>query len=89
MPCWELFEAQDPDYPACVLGDAMRVAVETAVRLGYNRWIGLSGAFVGMGGFGASASAETLFQHFGILRKAAVNAVENSQSSGQQEAEAP
>ena len=55
MPCWELFEQQPEDYRSAVLGTAPRVAVEAAVRLGWDRWLGERGAFVGMHGFGASA----------------------------------
>jgi len=42
------------------------VAVEAAVRFGWDRWLGPRGAFIGMEGFGASAPAEALFPHFGI-----------------------
>ena len=70
MPCWELFEAQDDAYRAAVLGTAPRVAVEAAARLGWDRWIGERGAFVGMTGFGASAPAPKLYEHFGITPQA-------------------
>ncbi len=70
MPCWELFEAQDEAYHAQVLGKAPRVAVEAAARLGWDRWLGEGGAFVGMNGFGASARGEELYQHFGITAQA-------------------
>ncbi|MDE2357662.1 MAG: transketolase [Alphaproteobacteria bacterium] len=66
MPCWERFEAQDPAYRAAVLGEAPRVAIEAAVRLGWDRWLGPKGAFVGMEGFGASAPAGQLYAHFAI-----------------------
>ena len=66
MPCWELFEEQDDAYRTSVLGAAPRVAVEAAVRLGWDRWIGDQGMFVGMKGFGASAPAPDLYRHFGI-----------------------
>ncbi len=66
MPCWERFEAQDDAYRAKVLGAAPRVAVEAAARLGWDRWIGERGAFIGMTGFGASAPAPQLYEHFGI-----------------------
>ena len=66
MPCWELFEAEPKEYRDRVLGTAPRVAVEAAVGFGWNRWIGEHGAFVGMLGFGASASGEALYPHFGI-----------------------
>jgi transketolase len=66
MPCWELFEEQDSDYRRQVLGSAPRVAIEAAARLGWDRWIGENGAFVGMTGFGASAPAPDLYRHFDI-----------------------
>src|SRR5712671_2952884 len=66
MPCWELFEAQSADYRTAVLGAAPRVAVEAAVRLGWDRWLGERSAFIGMSGFGASAPVEALYPHFGI-----------------------
>jgi transketolase len=66
MPCWELFEKQPEDYRNGVLGDAPRVGVEAAVRLGWDRWLGPRSAFIGMSDFGASAPAEALFPHFGI-----------------------
>ena len=66
MPCWELFAAQGVAYRTEVLGSAPRVAVEAAVGQGWERWIGERGIFVGMSGFGASAPAAKLFEHFGI-----------------------
>ncbi|RUU34178.1 MULTISPECIES: transketolase [unclassified Mesorhizobium] len=70
MPCWELFEEQDADYRKSVLGSAPRIAVEAAARLGWDRWIGDTGAFVGMAGFGASAPAPDLYRHFDITPEA-------------------
>ncbi len=70
MPCWELFEAQDKTYQNAVLGTAPRLAIEAAVCFGWERYIGSSDNFVGMDGFGASAPAPTLFEHFGITAKA-------------------
>jgi transketolase len=70
MPCWELFAAQPAAYRQAVLGTAPRVAVEAAVRLGWERWLGDNGAFVGMDGFGASAPAAQLYEHFGITAAA-------------------
>ena len=66
MPSWELFEQQSDHYRNAVLGLAPRVAVEAAVRLGWDRYIGPNGGFVGMSGFGASGSGEELYTHFGI-----------------------
>jgi transketolase len=66
MPCWELFAAQPVAYRRAVLGSAPRVGVEAAIEQGWDRWIGDGGAFVGMTGFGASAPAAKLFDHFRI-----------------------
>jgi transketolase len=74
MPSWELFEEQSAEYRAQVLGTAPRVAVEAAARLGWDRWIGERGAFVGMTTFGASAPAEALYPHFGITAEAVADA---------------
>jgi transketolase len=74
MPCWELFEAQDEAYQAEVLGEAPRIAIEAAARLGWDRWIGPGGAFIGMTSFGASAPAGGLYRHFNITSEAIVAA---------------
>jgi transketolase len=75
-PCWELFDRQDGAYRASVIGTAsVRVAVEAAVRMGWERFIGEDGGFVGMTGFGASAPAERLYQEFGITPQAVAEAV--------------
>jgi transketolase len=66
MPCWELFAEQPVAYRDTVLGTAPRVAVEAAVGFGWQRWLGEKGIFVGMTGFGASAPAGQLYEHFGI-----------------------
>jgi transketolase len=75
MPCFALFEAQSEGYRREVLGHHLpRLAVEAGVRSGWDRYIGPEGGFVGMPGFGASAPAKTLFQHFGITAEAVVKA---------------
>jgi len=66
MPCWELFEEQDDAYKAEVLGDAPRVGVEAAVEMGWRKWIGDNGRFIGMKGFGASGPGPELYKYFGI-----------------------
>jgi transketolase len=75
VPCWRLFEQQDDAYKLSVIGDApARVAVEAGVRMGWDRFIGEHGGFVGMTGFGASAPAARLYQEFGITVEAVVAA---------------
>ncbi|MBP1842920.1 transketolase [Rhizobium petrolearium] len=74
MPCWELFEQQSPEYRKAVLGTAPRIGIEAAARLGWDRYLGEDGVFIGMNGFGASAPAAALYEHFGITAKAVVEA---------------
>ncbi|MFM7250090.1 MAG: transketolase [Planctomycetaceae bacterium] len=77
MPSWDLFEAQDRAYRDAVLPPAItaRVACEAACGFGWERWIGPGGRFVGMTGFGASAPAAALYEHFGITPEAVAAAV--------------
>jgi transketolase len=69
LPCWELFEKQDQAYRDQVLPSNIeaRVGVEAAVRLGWDRWIGPKGVFVGVGDrYGASAPYKDIFKEYGI-----------------------
>ncbi|GAA5079076.1 transketolase [Roseibacterium beibuensis] len=82
MPCWELFEEQDEAYRRRVLpGGPVRVAIEAAIRFGWDRWLfGERGkreksGFIGMHGFGASAPAGDLYTHFGITAEATADKV--------------
>jgi transketolase len=77
MPCWELFEEQPDAYRRKVLPPGpVRVAIEAAVRFGWDRWLFGEGGrrekagFVGMHDFGASAPAEVLYKEFGITAEA-------------------
>ena len=75
MPCWELFDAQSDDYRDAVLGrKTVRIGIEAAARLGWDRWVGKKGAFIGMPGFGESAPYQELYKHFGITVDAVVKA---------------
>ena len=75
MPSWELFEEQGEDYRRAVLGPGtVKVAIEAAGSMGWERHIGQDGAFIGMHGFGASAPYKELYKHFGITAEAAAEA---------------
>lgn len=76
VPSLELLLAQPPERQKAVIGNApVKVAIEAAVRWGWDAVIGQDGVFIGMHGFGASAPAKDLFRHFGITAEATVNAV--------------
>jgi transketolase len=75
VPCFELFAAQPVDYQEAVIGETeVRVAVEAGVRMGWERFIGEGGVFVGMSGFGASAPDKVLYEHFGLTPQAVAHA---------------
>lgn len=68
MPSWELFEDQDQAYRDSVLPPAInaRVVVEQAGPLGWDRYVGQTGAKVVMNSFGASAPLAKLQEKFGF-----------------------
>ncbi|ABS63722.1 transketolase [Parvibaculum lavamentivorans DS-1] len=75
MPCLDLFDLQSPDFQKEMLGEGtVKIAIEAAVRYGWDRYIGPDGDFIGMTGFGASAPAPELYKHFNITPEAAVAA---------------
>ena len=73
-PCFELFAAQPEKYRKSVLGKAPRVGVEAAARQGWDLFLRRKDAFIGMTGFGASAPAKDLYEHFGITAAAVAEA---------------
>ena len=75
VPALELLLAQPAERQRAIIGNApVKIAIEAAVRWGWDAVIGHDGEFIGMHGFGASAPAKDLFKHFGITAEAAVNA---------------
>lgn len=73
MPCFELFEQQKKSYREDVLGHTpVRIAVEAAVRQGWDAYLRPGDGFIGMESFGASAPVDRLFEHFGITVDAIV-----------------
>jgi len=74
LPCWELFDKQDEDYKSRVLGVCPRIAIEAGSEMGWAKYIGEMGTFIGMNSFGASGPASELYKYFGITAEAVVNA---------------
>lgn len=68
MPSWELFARQTQAYQDSVLPPEItaRVAVEAGSVLGWERYVGMHGAVIGMRDFGASAPLADLQKHFGF-----------------------
>lgn len=75
MPCLDLFDQQSKDFQREMLGEGtVKIAIEAAIRFGWDRYIGADGDFIGMTGFGASGPAPELYKHFNITPEAAVAA---------------
>jgi transketolase len=76
MPSWKLFEDQDEAYHESVIPSSVRarVSVEQAARFGWERYVGIDGARVGMRTFGESAPLQKLVQKFGFTIDAVVAA---------------
>jgi transketolase len=75
VPCFELFAEQSEDHQAEIIGVApVNIAIEAAIRQGWDRFIGRDGIFIGMSGFGASAPQDQLYKKFGITAEAAATA---------------
>jgi transketolase len=79
MPSWELFEQQDADYRDAVLPPAVmaRVSVEQASTLGWDHYVGMRGAKIGMHTFGSSAPLKDLLTKFGFTPSAVVAAAKD------------
>lgn len=68
MPCWEIFEAQDPEYRDSVVGGDLgkRVSIEAGIEQGWHKYVGLDGVTICMESFGLSAPASILKDQFGF-----------------------
>lgn len=74
LPSWELFAAQEQSYRDEVLPPAVtaRVGIEAGVSLGWHRWTGDHGAFLGIDRFGASAPFKEVYKLVGLTVEGAV-----------------
>jgi transketolase len=75
FPCMDLFEKQPAAVKADILGNTkIRIAVEAAIQMSWDRYLREQDCFIGMEAFGASAPANQLFEHFGITAEAIAEA---------------
>ncbi|HWY91393.1 MAG TPA: transketolase, partial [Chthoniobacterales bacterium] len=76
MPSWKLFEDQEENYRDSVLPPQIkaRVSVEQSARFGWERYVGIDGARIGMRTFGESAPLQKLVKKFGFTVDAVVSA---------------
>ncbi|MDB2550580.1 transketolase [Rickettsiales bacterium] len=68
IPCFEIFDQQSKEYRQKILGNKnnFKIAIEAAIKQGWEKYIGDNGVFIGMDSFGASGKYEDLYQYFGI-----------------------
>ncbi|HXZ68938.1 MAG TPA: transketolase C-terminal domain-containing protein, partial [Alphaproteobacteria bacterium] len=67
MPSTTLFDKQSASYRSQVLPrDLLKIAIEAGVPMGWDKYVGDSGAVMGLSHFGASAPQETLYKEFGL-----------------------
>ncbi len=74
VPSFEMFRKQSDDYRASMIGTApVKIAIEAGIEMGWSRFIGDDGLFVGMDSFGASGPYKELYEHFGITAEVIVS----------------
>ena len=79
MPCFELFDQQPDEYKKSLLEtDGIRIGIEASIGVGWDKYLGDNGFFVGMKGFGASAPATDLFNHFGINEESVLKIIKKN-----------
>ena len=75
MPSWELYEKTSQRYKDSVLPPKVtaRVAVEAGIGMGWERYVGSTGAVIGINRFGASAPGSLVIKKYGIKATAIVS----------------
>jgi transketolase len=76
LPSFELFDEQPTDYRDKVLPPNVtaRVAVEAGIRQCWDKYLGPTGAFIGLDTYGASAPYKEIYRHRGLTPEAVIAA---------------
>ncbi len=79
MPSFELFRRNTEEYKNSILPPACkkRVTVEAAAKHDWYEFAGLDGLVIGLDGFGASAPAKVLAEHYGFTAKNILQEIHN------------
>ena len=76
MPCTQLYDRQDRAYRQSVLPDSTpKIAIEAGVTDFWWKYVGHTGAVIGIDTFGESAPAPALFKYFGFTVEHVVDTV--------------
>ncbi len=82
MPSWELFDAQPVEYRNSVLPpDTPKISIEAGVTIGWARYVGASGASLGIDRFGASAPGPVVQERLGLTVDRVLSLVRSVQGS--------
>ena len=68
FPSWEIFEQQDEAYKSYILPENIkaRISVEMGIKMGWSKYVGITGKSLSIESFGASAPDNVLFEKFGF-----------------------
>ena len=85
LGCWELFDDQDEEYKASILGadDSLLVSIEAGVIQGWERFTGRNGLNIGINTFGESAPGKEVADHFGLNTEGIVAKIKEKMSMWQ------
>ena len=85
LGCWELFDDQDEEYKASILGsdDSLLVSIEAGVTHGWERFTGRNGLNIGINTFGESAPGKVVADHFGLTPEKIVTKIQERISTQQ------
>ena len=73
MPCQELFEKQKKDYKEKIIEkNSKKISIEASSIFGWEKYVGLEGASLGMKSFGKSAPAKKLYEDFNLTSDSVV-----------------
>ncbi|MCK5457844.1 MAG: transketolase, partial [Melioribacteraceae bacterium] len=66
---WEIFEMQSDEYKNSVLpaNVTSRISIEAAIKMGWEKYVGLEGDYISLETYGASAPYQTLFEKYGFI----------------------
>lgn len=79
MPSMDLFEKQSAEYKESVLPREIRkrVSIEMGATFGWERYVGLDGATIGIDKYGASAPGATVIENYGFTTQNVVETFNN------------
>ena len=67
MPCQELFDKQSKEYKDEIINkNSKKISIEASSIFGWDKYIGVNGASLGMNSFGKSAPGKKLYENFNL-----------------------